>query len=156
MAFKNQGLALILFAAALIVGFYWALSSPPSWNQLRSDQRRVLEPLSREWNGFSDERKLKWLGIVERYSQMTPLEQSHLQTRMSAWVKLSTLEREKARLRYLHLRASPIELLRELPLRWQEYKTRALDSSPLLTQQPLGDQSMHGTILPPPKSSQQQ
>lgn len=123
MAFKRP-------AATLIACLLWqvipalaatTLTTQPGWSQLTDNQRAVLAPLAREWNGFSDEGKLKWLGIADRYKSMTPVEQTRLQERMKGWASLSPAEREKARSQYLRLRTAPPDQRRALEQRWQEY-----------------------------------
>lgn len=124
MAFKP---AIATLTLALFVQFSSAqstttvLPAQPSWSQLNAAQKAVLAPLSAEWNSFSDDRKLKWLGIINRYAKMTPVEQARIQERMKEWALLSPLEREKARTQYKKLRATPAEDRLALEQRWQEY-----------------------------------
>lgn len=123
MAFKS--------ARALILGFFiqtgFAQTAPsvlppqPAWHQLSAAQRAVLAPLSQDWKSFSDERKIKWLGIANRYASMTPVEQARLQQRMKEWAALSPLEREKARTQYKRLRTVPGDERKALEQRWQAY-----------------------------------
>jgi len=97
------------------------LSDAPSWHQLDQVQQSILSPLASDWNGLSDDRKLKWLGIASRFPRMTPVEQTRLQNRMESWVKLTPGEREKARLQYKRLRITPTEERSKLGERWQGY-----------------------------------
>lgn len=125
MAFKRPAQAAlisILFAQVLLCAQAApVLPAQPSWNQLSPAQRSILGPLGPEWNSFSDDRKLKWLGIADRYKNMTPTEQTRLQERMKEWSQLSPQEREKARAQYLRLRTTPADERRALEQRWQEY-----------------------------------
>lgn len=97
------------------------LPPQPQWLQLSPAQRTVLAPLAQEWNTLPDDRRLKWIGIANRYPRMTPVEQERLQKRMKAWAILSPAERERARAQYRKLRASPVDERKAMEQRWQEY-----------------------------------
>jgi hypothetical protein len=155
--------ALIFGAGVLATG---ALAEPlgsvvaqqPMWSQLSASQRTALTPLSKDWNSFSDERKLKWLGIATRYAAMTPTEQARLQERMREWVALSPSDREKARTIYKKLRTVPASEKKLLEQKWQEYEALPAEEKQRLkaAQKPVGkrgaaasaSQSPAGSTLP--------
>ncbi|WP_018608320.1 DUF3106 domain-containing protein [Uliginosibacterium gangwonense] len=160
MAFKRPAATLIacLLLQALPVLAAPTLTAQPAWNQLTANQRAVLAPLAPEWNGFSDDGKLKWLGIADRYKSMTPVEQTRLQERMKEWVALSPAEREKARSQYLRLRTAPADQRRALEQRWQEYDALSGDEKKRLKEtrpsppQPASSQPATAPRQAPPKS----
>jgi hypothetical protein len=41
--------------------------SQPSWSELNPDQKRILAPLSGDWDKMEGFRRKKWLGIAQRY-----------------------------------------------------------------------------------------
>lgn len=68
-------------------------------------------------------RRKKWIGIAQRFPDMTPLEQASMQRNMREWAKLAPEERRIAREKYQSLkRISPEErqLVRQ---KWEEYST---------------------------------
>jgi len=96
--------------------------SQPSWSELNAEQKRVLAPLSGEWDKMEGFRRKKWLGIALRYQSLTPDEQVRMQKRMTDWTKLTPDERKQARARYKSLRKAPPEKKEAVKLKWQEYK----------------------------------
>ena len=96
--------------------------SQPSWSELTLDQKRVLAPLSAEWDKMESFRRKKWLGIAQRYQSLTPDEQARMQRRMTDWAKLSPEERKRARDKYKALQKVTPEKKEAVKLKWQEYK----------------------------------
>lgn len=96
--------------------------SQPSWAQLTAEQKRVLAPLSGEWDKMENFRRKKWLGIAQRYQSLSPDEQARMQRRMIAWAKLTPDERKRAREQYKSLQKAPPEKKEAVKLKWQEYK----------------------------------
>lgn len=96
--------------------------SQPSWSELTSEQKRVLAPLSAEWDKMESFRRKKWLGIAQRYQTLTPDEQARMQRRMTDWAKLSPDERKRARDKYRALQKVAPEKKEAVKLKWQEYK----------------------------------
>ncbi|MDP2826599.1 MAG: DUF3106 domain-containing protein [Sulfuritalea sp.] len=96
--------------------------SQPSWVELSAEQKRVLAPLSGEWDNMEGFRRKKWLGIAQRYQSMAPDEQARMQRRMTDWAKLTPDERKRARDRYKSLQKAPAEKKEAVRLKWKEYK----------------------------------
>lgn len=96
--------------------------SQPSWVDLSAEQRRILAPLSGEWDSMEGFRRKKWLGIAQRYQSLSPEEQARMQRRMTDWAKLTPDERKRARDKYKSLQKSPPEKKEAVKLKWQEYK----------------------------------
>jgi hypothetical protein len=117
-------LAAALPFAALSAGRTTAapiVQSGSDWAHLSAARREVLEPFAKEWNSFSEVRKLKWIGIADRYPKMTPPEQANVRARMKEWSKLSPQERQNAREQYKKLRTAPPAERRQLEQKWREY-----------------------------------
>ncbi|MDB5802183.1 MAG: hypothetical protein JWL63_3122 [Rhodocyclales bacterium] len=91
------------------------------WAHLTPAQREILAPFAADWNSFSAVRKLKWIGIADRYPKMTPPEQANVRERMGEWSKLTPQDREKAREQYKKLRTAPPAERRQLEQKWREY-----------------------------------
>jgi hypothetical protein len=96
--------------------------SQPSWSELNSEQKRILAPLSSEWDGMEGFRRKKWLGIAQRYQSMAPDEQARMQRRMTDWAKLTPDERKRARDKYKSLQKAPADKKEAVKLKWKEYK----------------------------------
>lgn len=96
--------------------------SQPSWTELDAEQKRVLAPLSTEWDKMNGFHRKKWLGIVQRYRSLSPDEQTRMQRRMTDWAKLTPEERKRARENYKLLQKDPPEKKEAVKLKWQEYK----------------------------------
>lgn len=126
MARARFGLALavVLWLAA---PFSHAVITPPplsqpSWSELSTDQRRILAPLSGEWDKMNGFHRKKWLGIAQRYQSLSPDEQARMQRRMTAWAKLTPDERKRARDQYKSLQNAPPEKKEAVKQKWEEYK----------------------------------
>ena len=96
--------------------------SQPSWSELNAEQKRVLAPLSGEWDKMDGFRRKKWLGIVKRYPSLSVEEQTRLQRRMTDWTKLTPDERKRARDKYKALQKASPEKKEAVKLKWAEYK----------------------------------
>lgn len=96
--------------------------SQPSWSELNAEQKRVLAPLSAEWDKLDGFRRKKWLGIAQRYPSLSVEEQARMQRRMTDWAKLTPDERKRARDKYKSLQQATPEKKESVKLKWQEYK----------------------------------
>ncbi len=96
--------------------------SQPTWAELNPEQKRVLAPLSAEWDTMEGFRRKKWLGIAQRYQHLSSDEQARVQRRMIDWSRLTPDERKRARDQYKSLQKAPPEKKEEVKLKWQEYK----------------------------------
>jgi hypothetical protein len=130
------------------------------WAHLTPAQREFLKPFAEDWNSFSALRRLKWIGIADRYPKMTPPEQENVRARMQEWSKLTPQEREKAREQYKKLRNSPPAERRQLEEKWREYEAlpdeqkRALKAAPKVPPAPPSSASAPSALVQgtrPPK-----
>ena len=96
--------------------------SQPSWAELTTEQRRILAPLSAEWDKMEGFRRAKWLGLAQRYQSLSSDEQARVQQRMTDWAKLTPEERKRARDKYKSMQKASPEEKEEVKLKWQEYK----------------------------------
>jgi hypothetical protein len=121
-----------LILAILFATTGWAATPSPSlivtppqpkWSELTVQQKTVLAPLSDDWDSLEYHRQKKWLGIVSRFSSMTPQEQRRIQIQMQEWGKLTDEERQEARENYISAKQLPIEKKRELKKKWEEYSS---------------------------------
>lgn len=94
----------------------------PSWAELSPEQKRVLAPLSVEWDRMEGFSRKKWLGIATRYTALSPEEQTRMQRRMTDWAKLTPDERKRARDQYKSLQKAPSEQKEAVKLKWKEYR----------------------------------
>ncbi|OQA34082.1 MAG: hypothetical protein BWY57_00768 [Betaproteobacteria bacterium ADurb.Bin341] len=127
MARRFLGLAaLILFLVSPAWGLPPAsavVATPPqpAWKQLSSDQRRILAPLSKDWDQMEHFRRKKWLGIAARYPKMDPEAQQRIQKRMQQWAAMSPEQRAKVRSDYKAFSQLPPEKKAILQKKWQTY-----------------------------------
>ncbi len=111
------GLALLAPAGAVTP------AGAPAWHELSAAQRHVLAPLEAEWATLDSAGRQTWIGVAERYEDLTPDEQARLQRRMREWARLSPDERERARDQYRALRSMPPEQRESLREEWQRYRS---------------------------------
>lgn len=97
-------------------------SLQPKWAQLTPQQQQILAPLASEWDKLEDPRRVKWLGIADRYPAMQPEEQQRIQKQMLTWVRLTPEERQQAREKYKTLKKAPPEKREVIKQKWEEYK----------------------------------
>jgi hypothetical protein len=83
--------------------------SPLAWNRLAETQRTALAPFAKQWDQFSEERKLKWMKIASRYSKLSPEGQKRLHERMTEWVRMTPDQRKVARENYQVSKSVPVE-----------------------------------------------
>jgi len=86
------------------------------------EQRRILAPLSAEWDKMEGFRRKKWIGIAQRYPFLSADEQTRMQRRMTDWARLTPDERKRAREKYKALQKTPPEQKEAVKLKWQEYE----------------------------------
>lgn len=120
--YRHPLLALIVLLLCLApLGARAALVHAPRWQELTPAQKQFLGPLQSEWNALEPARRLKWVGIAQRYPSMTPDEQGRISARLQAWVKLTPDQRRKAREEYKRLRKLPSDQRPALAQKWEEY-----------------------------------
>jgi hypothetical protein len=113
--------ALWLAAPSVHAGITLPLSQP-SWAELNGEQKRILAPLSSEWDKMEGFRRKKWIGIAQRYPSLSADEQARIQRRMTDWAKLTPDERKRARDKYKALQKDAPEQKEAVKQKWQEYK----------------------------------
>jgi hypothetical protein len=94
----------------------------PVWDRLSREQREILAPLERDWNSLDAASRSRWLGLAERYPNLTPERQQRVQERMRQWAALSPEERQKASERYRRMREMTPQQRKELRERWERYQ----------------------------------
>jgi hypothetical protein len=103
----------------------------PAWSALKPAQREALKPLERDWAGFDSLRKSKWLEIAERYPHLSAQDQALLQARMTAWSRLTPMERGQARLNFEEAKQAPMQ---DRQASWEAYQTLSPDQRRALTE----------------------
>lgn len=84
-----------------------AIESRPTWSQLTAHQQAALKPIQADWSTLDASRKKKWLAVAQRYQKMTPEDQARMHSRMTAWSKLTPIQRTQARDNYSAVLSSP-------------------------------------------------
>ncbi|KQP38845.1 DUF3106 domain-containing protein [Pseudorhodoferax sp. Leaf274] len=72
----------------------------PRWVGLSNAQRQALKPLGPSWNSLSEAQRRKWIALSRNFDKLPVAEQQKLHQRMGDWVKLSAVERSRARLNF--------------------------------------------------------
>jgi hypothetical protein len=92
------------------------------WAQLTDEQRKVLSPLSSEWDTLRPWQREKMLDIANDYPKMDVEKQKRVQKRLNTWSRMTPYERENARKRYQQFSALSPEKKDELRKKWTEYQ----------------------------------
>ncbi|HTT12002.1 MAG TPA: DUF3106 domain-containing protein [Burkholderiaceae bacterium] len=92
----------------------------PTWKDLSPAQREALAPLANDWETFDRSRKLKWLDVANKYSQLSPDGQKRLHERMAEFVKLTPEQRNTARMNFQRAYELPMEQRQSLVQQYQE------------------------------------
>ncbi|MBS1229424.1 MAG: hypothetical protein H6R17_2701 [Proteobacteria bacterium] len=122
-------LAAIVFCCLLSTAGWAETTSPslvvtppqPKWSDLTVQQKILLAPLADDWDSLEYFRQKKWLGMVARFSTMTPEEQRRIQTQMQEWGKLTPAQRELARENFKAASQLSSEEKQEFKKKWEEY-----------------------------------
>ncbi len=121
----NTGLAalatLVLVAAALPAQAALPQFEQPGWVALTPDQKTILAPLEKEWGEMDAFRRKKWLGIANRFPEMSPEERASIQRNIHAWARLAPEERKIAREKYKSLKRIAPDERRIVRQKWEEY-----------------------------------
>ena len=112
-----------------------ATASQPMWSELSVQQKIILAPLSDDWDSMESFRQKKWLGIIDRFSAMTPAEQRRVQGQMQEWGKLTAEQRQLARENFKTVNQLPVEKKQELKQKWEEYSNLPVEEKEKLKQQ---------------------
>jgi hypothetical protein len=134
------------------------------WSNLSPLQQTVLASLESDWGTFSQNSKVKWLKVADRYPAMSSADQERLQRRMSDWSKLPQKDRRLARDNYLSSLQFPPE---QKAAAWQAYQQLSEEEKQKLAQQELAKKKtgavsspaiqprpvLNNTSTPPPNST---
>ncbi len=120
------GVALFLALASPV----WALgptaaviATPPQpvWKDLSPEQKKILAPLSVDWDQMENFRRKKWLGIAKRYPAMKPDAQQRIDKRMRQWMTMTPEQRARIRDDYKAFSQLPPERKAALQKKWRDY-----------------------------------
>ncbi len=100
-----------------------AAPNAPRWSGLSREQQQILEPLRSEWNAMAQTRRQKWLGIAERYPDLSVAEQARVTARMQAGGELAPELRRNARDQSKRLQKVPPDQRPALGERWKTYES---------------------------------
>jgi hypothetical protein len=75
-------------------------STAPEWAALSVAQQAALAPLAPIWRDINTNRKRKWIALSANFDKLSATEQATLHLRMGDWARLSTVERNRARLNF--------------------------------------------------------
>jgi hypothetical protein len=120
----------------------------PGWNQLKPQQKDILAPLAGDWDKIENIRRKKWLGIADRYPNMTQDEQQRMQDRMREWANLTPEQRNKVRNSYKDFNQLPPEQKQVVKQKWDAYT-----SLPAEQQQRLREGGKSSKLLARPADS---
>ena len=91
----------------------------PRWTELSAAHRKVLAPLSNDWDGLDARSKERWIDVAGRYPKMAPDEQQRANQRMGEWSRMTVAERMQARTNFQETRTVSKE---EREARWKAYQ----------------------------------
>lgn len=91
----------------------------PRWADLSAAHRKVLAPLSNDWNGLDARSKERWIDVAGRYPKMGPEEQQRANQRMGEWSRMTVAQRTQARMNFQETRGLSKE---EREARWKAYQ----------------------------------
>jgi hypothetical protein len=125
MAGKRALRAVVLglgFAAAGLAQAALPQFEQPVWSALTAQQQSTLAPLADDWATMDAFHRRKWLGIAQRYPDMTPAEQASMQRNMREWARMAPEERKLAREKYKTLKKVSPEQQQSVKQKWEEYQ----------------------------------
>ncbi len=91
----------------------------PRWNELSAAHRKVLAPLSGDWDGLDARSKERWIDVAGRYPKMGPEEQQRSNQRMAEWSHMTVAQRTQARNNFQEIHTLSKE---EREARWKAYQ----------------------------------
>ena len=91
----------------------------PRWADLSAAHRKVLAPLSNDWNGLDARSRERWIDVAGRYPKMGPEEQQRANQRMGEWSHMTVAQRTQARMNFQEARGLSKE---EREARWKAYQ----------------------------------
>ena len=87
-----------------------------------SQERVVLEQLAKYWDRMDPVEKQKWIGITNRYPNMTPLEQQRIQEDILNLDELTPKQRKEAGNIYQQIKNMSLEKKLEIKKKWKKFK----------------------------------
>lgn len=121
----------------------------PDWSALTSEQKTILAPLATEWKEMGSFRRKKWLGIAQRYPDMSEDDQASVQRNMKEWAKLAPAERRTAREKFKTLQKFPVEERQAVKQKWEEYSTLSQEKRDSLKKEAAQRPSLKTPTKPP-------
>lgn len=118
--------------AALPTGAAVAPLVQPTWAELSEAQKTILAPLEKEWDQLELQRRIKWIGIADRYPSMLEAEQERIKKQMLSWALLTPEERKIAREKYKNLKQATPEKKEDIKQKWTEYLELSEEKKQLL------------------------
>jgi hypothetical protein len=91
----------------------------PRWSELNPAQRKVLAPLTGDWDSLDARSKERWIDVAGRFPKMPADEQQRANQRMGEWAHMSVAERTQARMNFQATRSLTKE---EREARWKAYQ----------------------------------
>lgn len=98
------------------------------WEQLSPEERRILEPVAREWGRMPGYQQERLKSAARRYPSMRPIQKERFESRIRDWAAMTPQQRREARETFQGLRKLPPAKQHELRERWLE-KDRARGST---------------------------
>ncbi len=104
----------------------------PSWKSLTPAQREALTPLAPVWGEISSNRKRKWIALSANFKNLSAQDKATLHGRMQEWAKLSSAERNQARLTFARTRDLSKD---EKKTQWEAYQALSPEQKKLFAAQ---------------------
>ena len=111
--------------ARLLTIVFCLFLSQPIYAQSESGHsqgRMILEQLAKYWDRMDPVKKQKWIGITNRYPNMTPLEQQRIQKDILDLDSLTPKQKKEARKIYQKIKNMPQEEKLEIKKKWKKFK----------------------------------
>ena len=87
-----------------------------------SEERMILEQLAKYWDRMDPVKKQKWIGITNRYPNMTPLEQQRIQKDILNLDSLTPKQRNETQKIYQQIKNMPLEKKLKIKKKWKKFK----------------------------------
>jgi hypothetical protein len=145
--------ALILAAASPLAFAALPQFEQPGWVALTPDQKAILAPLEKEWGQMDAFRRKKWLGIANRFPDMTAEEQASILRNIRQWARLAPEERKIAREKYKSLKRITPDERRLVRQKWEEYAALTDEEKERLRKKALQPKKLKTPAKPPASTS---
>ena len=87
-----------------------------------SEERMILEQLAKYWDRMDPVKKQKWIGITNRYPNMTPLEQQRIQKDILDLDSLTPKQKKEAQKIYQQIKNMPLKKKLKIKKKWKKFK----------------------------------